>query len=77
MLLVETLPSLTEELQELLAKVDRAELASQIPALNIVDRCGCGDNFCASFYTQPKPNGSYGPDLECFGTRTNRRDAHT
>ena len=23
--------------------------------------CGCGDDFCASFYTQPKPKGAYGP----------------
>jgi hypothetical protein len=29
--------------------------------LRIVDRCRCGDDFCASFYTQPKPKGAYGP----------------
>jgi hypothetical protein len=28
--------------------------------LRIADRCRCGDDFCATFYTQPKPQGSYG-----------------
>jgi len=23
--------------------------------------CGCGDDFCQSFYTQPRPEGPYGP----------------
>lgn len=23
--------------------------------------CGCGDSFCSSFYTGPKPNGPWGP----------------
>jgi hypothetical protein len=23
--------------------------------------CGCGDTFCQSFYTAPKPDGPYGP----------------
>jgi hypothetical protein len=36
-------------------------LAVQVPILKIVEGCGCGDDFCASFYTQPKPNGAYGP----------------
>jgi len=27
----------------------------------MVRGCGCGDDFCASFYTQPKPKGAYGP----------------
>src|ERR1700757_2220599 len=66
MLLVDALPELAEELQELLADAGQAELASQIPALRIVDRCRCGDYFCASFYTQPKPNGSYGPGHDCL-----------
>jgi hypothetical protein len=26
----------------------------------IVDRCRCGDDFCATFYTGPKPQGRYG-----------------
>jgi hypothetical protein len=60
MLLTEALPKLTEELQKLL-EAKKPELAVQVPALKIVQSCGCGDDFCASFYTQPKPKGAYGP----------------
>lgn len=27
----------------------------------ILDRCRCGDDFWATFYTQPKPESGYGP----------------
>ena len=27
----------------------------------ILDRRLCGDDFCATFYPQPKPDGAYGP----------------
>jgi hypothetical protein len=27
----------------------------------MVDRCRCGDDFCATFYTAPPPLGSFGP----------------
>lgn len=55
-----TLPDLAEELSKLLSAAGRNDLAAQVPNLSIVDRCRCGDDFCASFYTQPKPNGAYG-----------------
>src|SRR6266481_4102410 len=61
MLLTEMLPVLAQELQQLLQAQGQLELAAQIPGLAIVERCRCGDDFCASFYTQPKPKGSYGP----------------
>jgi hypothetical protein len=61
MLLTETLPELAQELQQLL-EAKKPELAVQVPTLRIVEGCGCGDGFCASFYTQPKPKGAYGPD---------------
>jgi len=60
-----TLPNLADELVELLNARAREDLAVQIDSLSIVDRCRCGDDFCASFYTQPKPEDSYGPSLEC------------
>src|ERR1700693_5524872 len=60
-LLSEALPLLSQELQKLLTEAGEAELASQVSALRILDRCRCGDDFCASFYTQPKPDGAYGP----------------
>ena len=61
MLLTEILSLLARELELLLKKQGEFELASQVRQLRIVDRCRCGDDFCSSFYTQPKPEGSYGP----------------
>jgi len=63
MLLTETLPTLAAELEELLPSNGSSELAAQISCLKIFDRCRCEDDFCPSFYTQPKPKGSYGPNL--------------
>ena len=60
--LITTLPSLASELQSLLLEANEPELAAQILDLKIVDRCRCGDDFCGSFYAEPKPHGSYGPN---------------
>lgn len=60
-LLVEVLPSLANEIEELLKKANEPELSARVVDLRIVDRCRCEDDFCASFYTQPKPIGGYGP----------------
>lgn len=62
-LLVEAFPNLSEELQVLLRGAGEPTLAAQVPKLRILDRCRCGDDFCATFYVQPKPAGSYGPGL--------------
>lgn len=59
--LIETLPEFACELQRLLIEKDEPELASQVPSLRIFERCSYGDDFCATFYTQPKPKGAYGP----------------
>src|SRR5580765_7326613 len=61
LLLAETLSVLTQEICRLLNETGQSALASQVPELRIVDRCRCGDWFCASFYTQRKPKGAYGP----------------
>ena len=29
-----------------------------------MDRCRCGDDFCATFYTAPKPRGAWGAKHE-------------
>ena len=55
------LPELSTELQQLLTEQNELELATQVPDLNVVDRCRCGDDFCAMFYVLPKPKGAYGP----------------
>lgn len=61
LLLADTLPAFAVELQQLLAEKGEPELAAQVPSLCVFERCSCGDDFCATFYTQPKPQGAYGP----------------
>jgi hypothetical protein len=65
--LSEILPALAIELEQLLKNQGESELAAQVSQLTVIDRCRCGDNFCSSFYTQPKPEGHYGPSHRCFG----------
>jgi len=62
-LLVDMFPELSVELEQLLTVSGEHSLAEQISELRVLDRCRCGDDFCATFYTQPKPKGSYGPGL--------------
>jgi|ERR1700675_3178882 len=64
-LLVDMFPELSVELEQLLRVSSEHALAEQIPGLRVLDRCRCGDDFCATFYTRPKPKGPYGP-----GSRT-------
>jgi hypothetical protein len=61
MLLIESLPDLSRELSDLLITAREPGLAAQIGHLEIVAKCSCSDEFCASFYIAPKPVGSYGP----------------
>jgi hypothetical protein len=56
-----SLPDLAQELETLLISQKETELANQITHLQIVARCPCGDDFCATFYVQPKAKGAYGP----------------
>lgn len=61
LLLSDTLPAFSAELRQLLEEQGETELAAQVPSLAILDRCRCGDDFCATIYTQPKPKGGFGP----------------
>jgi hypothetical protein len=63
-LLQDTLPDLADELTALLRSQNERDLAEQVPLLRLVDRCRCGDDFCATLYTAPKPKGTYGPNHE-------------
>jgi hypothetical protein len=58
---IESLPEFSREMVALLAKTGEPELATPIADLEIVTRCSCNDELCASFYTAPKPRGSHGP----------------
>jgi len=58
------LPNFAAELAEALRFDDGAELADQVLGLSITAVCGCGDDFCASFYTGPRPDGRWGQGHE-------------
>jgi hypothetical protein len=60
-LLAEALPQLAKELEELLKGQNEFELAAGVLELRILRRCRCGDDFCATFYTQPEPKEPYPP----------------
>jgi hypothetical protein len=60
--LVAIFPELAAELQQLLEERGESELAEQVPGLNLIERCRCGDDFCGMFYVLPKPVGAYGPE---------------
>ena len=59
-LIKDVLPELGAELKKLLKKTTESHLAEHIDSLRIFEKCGCGVRSCASFYTGPKPEGSYG-----------------
>jgi hypothetical protein len=60
--LVEVLPDLALEIERLLKIQEEPDLAAQVIGLRILNRCRCGDDFCSTFYVQPKPEGAYGPN---------------
>lgn len=62
--LAQELPELSVELQKLLKEAGEPALAASVPQLPIVDRCRCGDDFCATFYVQAKPEGVWGTEHE-------------
>lgn len=50
-------PRFARELQQGLRDIGDDDLAGQVPGLRISSMCGCGDGFCASFYTTDTPDG--------------------
>ena len=59
-LLRETWPIFTAELVTVLALHGDDRLTEQVDRLRIIAVCECGDDFCQSFYTGPRPVGAYG-----------------
>ncbi len=56
------MPEFARQLQHLLAadeEASRWKLAETVGTLRLIDRCRCGDSFCATFYTMPKPTGPF------------------
>jgi hypothetical protein len=58
------IPDFAAELRRLLEREGRPDLAEQVTGLPVVDRCRCGDDFCAMFYAVPRPGGAWGPGHE-------------
>lgn len=58
----EVFPELAAELVALLEEEGERELAICARDLRLVADCGCGDDFCQSFYAGAHPRGQpYGP----------------
>ncbi|WP_234378448.1 MULTISPECIES: hypothetical protein [unclassified Streptomyces] len=61
-LLRDVLPGLGAELVRLLEEEGERDLAICAHDLRLLADCGCGDDFCQSFRTEPHPPGTpYGP----------------
>ncbi len=58
--LVDQFPALASELGALLERHGEDQLAQTVGGLSVVDRCRCGDDFCATMYTLPRPLGAWG-----------------
>ncbi len=58
--LIDLLPAFAAELDRALRAHDVADLADQVRGLSITAVCRCGDDFCSSFYTGPRPDGPWG-----------------
>jgi hypothetical protein len=56
----ESLPTLVDEVASLLRQEGEPELAKQVGGLPLVDRCRCGDDFCATIYTAASADRKYG-----------------
>jgi hypothetical protein len=54
-LLKDVLGDFAHELTALLTDDGEADLATQVPHLRLFGRCRCGDEFCATVYTAPRP----------------------
>ena len=60
MRLEDAIPHLSSEISGLLRASEYPGLADQVPNLDLVARCRCGERSCSMFYTEPPPTGAYG-----------------
>jgi hypothetical protein len=58
-LIGELLAEFSSQLAAALWEADEADLAATLGDTTIWGRCGCGDDFCSSFYTGPTPAGTW------------------
>ncbi|MEU6788509.1 hypothetical protein ABZ912_55780 [Nonomuraea angiospora] len=57
----ELFPGLVTELIACLREEGEEYLAISAWDIRLYEDCGCGDDFCQSFYTAERPPGAYGP----------------
>ena len=68
-LLTDTLPAPATELRPTSRRASRTRIGCTGAGTDDSDRCRCGDDFCATFYTRPKPEGSFGSGHRCVSPR--------
>ncbi|MEV4321605.1 hypothetical protein ACIBI0_29640 [Microbispora rosea] len=61
----ELFPELIADLIACLEEAGETELAILAWDVRLHQWCECGDDFCQSFYTAPRPDGAYGPGHRC------------
>ncbi|SDL12930.1 hypothetical protein [Nonomuraea jiangxiensis] len=61
----ELFPNLITELVACLREEGEENLAVSAWDIRFYEECGCGDDFCQSFYTAERPDGAYGPGHRC------------
>ena len=54
-------PDLASLLIDALGADGLVDLADSFRELKVHEPCSCGDEFCTSFYTGPRPDGPWGP----------------
>ena len=64
-LITDVLPEIADTLERTLLNEGEAELAVTVRSLRFYAPCECGEDACESFYTAPKPSGSFGPGHRC------------
>jgi uncharacterized protein (DUF2147 family) len=58
--LADEFPELAAKLTQLLNEEGEEELAGTVSGLTVVERCRCGDEFCATMYTVRPPRETWG-----------------
>lgn len=56
---VDRWPVFAHQLKDALLRDNERDLAAQVGDLRVVNGCGCGDDFCQSFYTELPPEETY------------------
>lgn len=59
-LVTERWPVFADELHHALLHEGQTALAATVDELRVVGLCNCGDDFCQSFFTAERPDGTFG-----------------